>query len=316
MNRWRRPPPPPEPLPRALVHGILWTCAVASVLAVGLVGCGDDERATTEAPVQRGQLTVGNVTRSYRVFVPPTLDRRRAVPLAVVLHGGANTVDDLVKTTQFDRFAATDEFIVAYPEGVGGYWNAGFCCGTAARDGVDDIGFLNALLDRLQADYRIDGSRVFFAGVSNGAIMAYRFACQRAERVTAVGAVAGAMLIEDCQPSRPVSVLEVHGTADTSLPFNGGRVLPRTALATAPVPSTAEIMQRWTQVNGCPPTPKTTVEGPVRTSTWEGCRAGSRVTLVAVEGGGHTWFAAGLGPANGAVDATTVIARFFSDVRS
>ncbi len=196
--------------------------ALVGVLATALVACREGDRASMEAPVQHRQLTVGSLTRSYRVFVPPTLDRRRAVPLILALHGGANTVDDLVKTTQFDRFAATDEFIVAYPEGVGGYWNAGFCCGPAARDGVDDLGFLDALLDRMQADYRIDASRVFLAGASNGAIMAYRFACQRADRVTAVGAVAGAMLVEECRPSRPVSVLEVHGKADTSLPFNGG----------------------------------------------------------------------------------------------
>src|SRR3954451_17238040 len=97
--------------------------------------CGRDASTTTSAaPVQHGQVTVGGQPRSYRVFVPPTLDRRRAVALAIVLHGGGNTVDDLVKTTQFDRFAATDEFIAAYPEGIGGYWNAGFCCGPASRD--------------------------------------------------------------------------------------------------------------------------------------------------------------------------------------
>jgi polyhydroxybutyrate depolymerase len=233
----------------------------------------------------------------------------------LVLHGGGNTVDDLVKTTQFDRFAATDEFIAAYPEGIGGYWNAGFCCGTASRDGVDDVGFLTALLDRLQSDYRIDRSRVFLAGVSNGAIMAYRFACVRADRVAAVASVAGAMLVEDCQPSRPVSVLEVHGTADTSLPFNGGRVQPRAAMATAPVPPSHDVVRRWAEANGCSPVPATTVRGPVTTTSWAGCGASTRVTLMAVEGGGHTWFASGLGPANGALDATSVVARFFSDAR-
>ncbi|MDP1806603.1 MAG: PHB depolymerase family esterase, partial [Acidimicrobiales bacterium] len=89
--------------------------------------------------MQLHRLTVDGQDRSYRVFVPPTLDRSRPAPLVMVLHGGNNTPEDMAKTTLFDREAAAGDFIAAYPEGVGRAWNAGTCCGAAPRRGLDDV---------------------------------------------------------------------------------------------------------------------------------------------------------------------------------
>src|SRR5205085_2912776 len=120
-----------------------------------------------------------------------------------VLHGGGNSVDDTVKTTGFDRAAADGDYMVAYPAGTRGEWNAGTCCGSAPSRKVDDVTFLTQVLDRLEQDYPVDRARVFVAGVSNGAMMAYRLACERADRVAGVGSVAGAVVVDPCQPSRP-----------------------------------------------------------------------------------------------------------------
>jgi len=277
-------------------------------------GGGDGPSSAPPAPVQLHHVTVDGQDRSYRVFVPPTLDRSRPAPLVMVLHGGNNTGEDMAKTTLFDREAAAGDFIAAYPEGVGKAWNAGTCCGGAPRRGLDDVGFLTQVLDQLQADYPVDPRRVFVAGVSNGAMMAYRFACERADRVTAVGSVAGAV-VTDCRPSRPVSVLEIHGTEDQLVPYQGGQPSDVEAQNAPPYTSTPAMMQRWAEVAGCPPPAPAQVSGPVTTESWSGCRNGSAVRLVTVQGGSHIWFASGLGTANGALDATSTIWRFFSELR-
>jgi len=286
---------------------------LATTAACGSGGGGSS--SAPPAPVQQHQIDFGGQARAYRVFVPPTLDRSRPAPLVMVLHGGRNTVEDMVKTTLFDREAAAGGFIAAYPEGVGKVWNAGTCCGTGPRRGLDDVGFLAEVLDRLLADYPIDRSRVFVAGVSNGAMMAYRFACERADRVTAVGSVAGAVVVEGCQPSRPVSVLEVHGTEDPLVPYLGGQPSAVEAQGAPPYTSTPAMMRLWAEVNGCPAPAPAQTTGPVTIESWAGCRSGSAVRLVTVQGGGHIWFASGLGPANGALDATSAIWRFFSELR-
>jgi polyhydroxybutyrate depolymerase len=270
------------------------------------------------APVENAQITVDGQARTYRVFTPPTLDRSRPAPLVLVLHGGGNSVEDTVKATLFDREASDGGFIVAYPEGAGRVWNAGTCCGAAPARKTDDVGFLTLVLDRIEADYSVDRARVFVAGVSNGAMMAYRFACERADRVTAVGSVAGAVVVDDCRPARAVSVLEIHGTEDQLVPYSGG--IPsapeaQAASGTVPYTSSPAMASRWAAADGCPAPQPPAVAGPVTTDAWTACANGSAVSLVTVQGGGHVWFSPGLGPANGAVDATATIWRFFSALR-
>lgn len=285
------------------------------LLTAACGGSGGDDAVGRPAPVQHGTIDVDGVDRAYRLFVPPTLDRRRPAPLVIVLHGGANSVEDTVRTTLFDREASAGDFLVVYPEATRLEWNAGTCCGSAPARNPDDVGFLTRVLDRLEAEYSVDRTRVFVAGVSNGAMMAYRFACERADRVTAVGSVAGAVVVDDCQPSRPVSVIELHGTEDPLVPYLGGRADFPGAETRPPYASTADMMRRWGGVNGCPSTAATVTDGPVTTASWTGCRNGSALSLVTVEKGGHIWFASGLGPANGALDATVTITRFFSGLR-
>jgi polyhydroxybutyrate depolymerase len=145
-------------------------------------------------------------------------------------------------------------------------------------------------------------------------MMAYRFACERADRVRAVGSVAGAV-VADCQPSRPVSVLEIHGTEDPLVPYQGGQAAAVEAQGSVPFTSTPAMVRRWAELANCPPPAPATTAGPVTTESWTGCRNGSAMRLITVQGGGHIWFASGLGPANDALDATSTIGRFFSELR-
>jgi len=290
--------------------------AVAVVLLV-LTACGGggSKNAGEPAPapaVQQKQLSVDGRSRSYRLFTPLSLDRSRPAPLVLVLAGFGNTGQDMVTATEFDRMAETGDFVVAYPEGVDKTWNGGYCCLGRATAGPDDIAFLTRVIDEVQATTKIDAGRVFVVGFSAGAIMAHKLGCDLAGRIAGVGSVAGAMVLDDCRPSRPVSVIEIHGTGDGLVPYEGGRTAGG---ATQPSPPTVDVVKRWAELDGCPSAPATTAEGLLSTSTWTGCSSGSSVKLITIDGGGHTWFAPLFGSPNGAVDATGVIWEFLSGLR-
>jgi polyhydroxybutyrate depolymerase len=288
--------------------------AIAAALVL-LVACGGSDSPSEPAPppaVQHHQLQVDGLSRSYRLFVPLSLDRAKPAPLVLVLAGVGNTGESMVEATGFDRVAEREGVVVAYPEGVNETWNAGYCCLGRATSGPDDVRFLSQLIDDVAAKNRIDSARVYAVGVSAGAMMAYKFACEQAGRIAGVGSVAGAMVLEACQPARPVSVIEIHGTADDLVPYQGGRTAGG---ATEPSPPTPAVAQRWADLDACPAAPTTRTDGPVSTLTWTGCAAGTGVKLITIDGAGHTWFAEGLGPLSGAVDATNEIWSFLSSVR-
>jgi polyhydroxybutyrate depolymerase len=283
-----------------------------AVAVVGLSACdGSPPDPALRPAVQQGELNVDGHVRTYRVFVPTTLEAGSRPPLVLVLGGVGNSAENMVSATDFDRQASVGNFIAAYPEGLDLTWNAGFCCASGTTSGVDDVAFLSQLIDRLVADHDADAERVYATGVSAGAMMAHRLACELPGQIAGVGSVAGAMVLDRCQPDQGVPVIEIHGTDDQLVPYEGGLVRPE-GVATEPAPSTLAVAERWAALNGCPAGSGEQTDGVVTTLTWTGCPDGADVKLVAVEGGGHTWFATGLGPANGAVDATTLIWDFFS----
>src|SRR5262249_22171023 len=154
-------------------------------------------------------------------------DRDRPTPVVLALHGATMTGPMMAWFTGLDAKADEAGFLAVYPEGTGSrlsyFWNGGVCCGAAARDGVDDVAFIRALLDDLAGAYRVAPRRVFAAGLSNGARMAYRLASELSDRIAAVACVAGTMATEACRPALAVPVLHVHGTEDEFVPFGGGK---------------------------------------------------------------------------------------------
>jgi polyhydroxybutyrate depolymerase len=284
-------------------------------LLLAAASCGGSGGSSEPPPppaIQQRKLDVGGLSRAYRLFTPLSLDRSRPAPLVLMLHGVGNSAQSMMEATQFDRTADTAGFIVAYPDGVNETWNAGYCCLGGATAGPDDVAFLGRLIDDIQARHKVDPARVFAVGVSAGGMMAYRLGCELSGRIAGVGAVAGGMILDECRPARPVSVIEIHGTADQLVPYEGGRTAGG---ATQPSPPTPALAERWAKLDQCPTPPATQTQGPVTTTSWSGCAEGTAVKLVTIEGGGHTWFAPGLGTANGAVDATAEIWSFLSGVR-
>ncbi len=300
-----------------------WVVALGLGLALVAAACGRTGGSGSEASTDASELrevagaaqrslVQGGLTRRYRVYVPPDLDGATRVPAVLVLHRVGNDPEVTAEVTGFDRQADASGFVVAYPEGTDLSWNAGFCCAPASTAGADDMGFLRALVGRLSADPLVDAARVYVVGFFAGAMMAYRFACEASDLVAGVGSVAGTMVLNDCRPSRPVSAIEVHGTADALVPYEGGELQPPGLRAASLAPPAADVAERWAVLDGCGLRPAEGGAPPIALQTWIGCAEGTRVQLVTVQGGTHTWYGPGLRPPDDGLDATAAIWRFLS----
>jgi polyhydroxybutyrate depolymerase len=243
--------------------------------------------------VQHASIRLDGQERTYRLFRPPSLDPKRPVPLVVALAGCPTTGDDMAAITHLDDQATTGGFVVVYPDPVGGCWNTGIPCCSGSGD---DVTFINRLLDRLSTDIRIDKSRTFAAGASAGGIMAYRVACELSDRFTAIASVAGLMGPQACRPKRPVSILEMHGTNDSVVPYTGG----------------AEAVQQWVTLDGCVGEPTRSVSGITKTSTWSNCQGSTVIRFDTVEGGHHSWFGSALDPVPREPNSNATVWGFFT----
>ena len=196
-----------------------------------------------------GELMFGGLPRTYQVHVPAGLDHPAG--LVINLHGAGATGSGQAALTNYDAVADQHGFVVAYPDGIDFSWADGRGASIPDRQGVDDVGFLVALADRLSHDYGIDPGRVFATGMSAGAFMATRLACERADVVSAIAPVAGTLgTAFPCAPSRPVSVMEVHGSADPVVPFGGGTMLGRGGYSD--IVAAPAMAERWRALDGCP----------------------------------------------------------------
>ncbi len=273
---------------------------------------GGDHHEALAAGVSHASLQYGGEKRTYRVFVPPAIPAGTHVPLLVGLHGGLGSGDRFAEKTGLEDLARQEKFVALFPDGNDGTWNAGGCCGKAARLQTDDVGFLAALITLIEQEAPIDPSRVFMTGHSNGAMMAFRFGCERAGLVKAIAPVAGSLEIPSCTPSRGVSVLAIHGDADQSHPIGGGQGAD--SIARVNFRSMAETMAMWTGAMKCAP-PVTSVAGPLTTTDWKSCKDGTLARYIIIAGAGHPWpgdRTGASGSAAQALDATNAIWSFFS----
>jgi polyhydroxybutyrate depolymerase len=262
-------------------------------------------------------MSVGGRERTYRLYVPASLPDGPA-PLVIGLHGGFGSGEQFAHTGRFDAQAEAGAFIAAYPDGTGivPTWNGGRCCGYAVREDVDDIAFVEAVIDDIAGRYAIDPSRVYATGHSNGAIMALRLACE-SDRFAAVAAVAGSLEIPSCNPPHPASVLMIHGDADESHPLEGGS--GDKSVSQVDFTSVAASMDMLAPAMGCSTVTDVGSSGPLVTTDWTACPDGTAVRLIVVGGASHAWPGGIQGAVfraepSDALDATAAIWDFFDSL--
>ena len=171
----------------------------------------------------RGEISwlQGDLVRKARIYVPRSADAAGA-PLLVSLHGLGASLRKVEQQQHWSTLSMQQGFVLVWGAGYEGSWNAGPCCGAASRKGVDDLGYLDTVLAISEALHAVDPHRIELAGFSNGAMMAYRYACGRPGRIAGVLAVAGTNTAP-CVPSNATAILVVHGSADPTVPLAGIR---------------------------------------------------------------------------------------------
>jgi len=255
-------------------------------------------------------LHTGGLDRTFDVHVPASYDATRPTPIVLDFHGYTSNAQQEALLSGMNTKADAAGFIAVHAQGTGASpsWNAGACCGEAASNKVDDIGFVNAILDDLESELCVDEHRIYATGMSNGGFLSHRIGCEMSDRVAAIAPVAGVLGVPTCAPARPMPVMHFHGTADTLVPYDGN--------ASMGFPAVLDTFHGWATRDGCTGEPSVTFQkGDSTCQTYATCAGGAEVTLCTVTDGGHTWpggFAIpGLGKTTTDLSATDAMWSFF-----
>lgn len=253
--------------------------------------------------------------RAYTVRVPPAASASQPAPLLIVLHGAGQDAPGIRSLAGIETLTDVLGWIVVYPNGIEDSWAVGTET-PADLLGVDDIGFLRRMIGAIDAQLNIDRERVFAAGLSNGALMTHRIACEMADNVRGIAAVAGAMfsgLASTCAPARPVSAIFFNGDDDQFFPWSG-----YPAGGGERIMGVLETAQWWADENGCAAWVRTDVPDTAADGTtvdridYPDCSSGQPVRMFVIENGGHTWPGrGGIGRTSMDIDANTEILEFF-----
>lgn len=282
--------------------------------------------ACSAVPLER--IHIDGHTREYLLHVPEGMSG--IAPVVIALHGGGGDADRMRRLTRFDAMADDEGFFVVFPSALYGNWNDGRE-GEQLRanaEGVNDVEFIDEVLDRLIVDYPIDQSRIYVTGASDGGIFSLTLACSElGARLAGIAPVMGSFvegLPEECTP-RPLSVQLLNGDEDEFVRTAGGEVYTG---GRGRVEALEDTTRFWVEQNGCvtPPTSEQVDaveedETSLAIETWTGCERSTEVKRILVEGGGHNWPGAGrggdlaegfLGRASKEIDASEAVWDFLS----
>lgn len=297
----------------ALVVGCASSLPSASAPPASVVGVTSSaqasagQRSPSPAP-SSADLVVGG-DRPLTVHVPSKYDPGRPAPLLVVLHGYGSSGREHEAYFQFGAAADQRGFLSAYPDGTidstaNRFWNATDACCDFDRSGAADDAYLSDVIGAIEATLTVDPKRIYLLGHSNGGFMSYRMACDHADQIAAVVSLAGATFAKpaDCAPSSPVGVLQIHGTLDDVITFQGGTIEGLgSGVALAAYPGALTTVGAWANYDGCGAAPSVAGEhvdvdadlsaagatAEASITRWTGCDAGGAVELWTMPGGSH-----------------------------
>jgi polyhydroxybutyrate depolymerase len=240
------------------------------------------------------------LARMYRVHIPAKYVAATPAPLLVALHGGGGNMDLQADDTLYGQTTKSESegAIVVFPNGFSrlasgkfATWNAGNCCGAARDRQVDDVGFIRKVVAQVSTRWNVDRNRIYATGMSNGAMMAYRLACDAPDVFKAIAAVAGTDNTRECRPARPISILHIHAKDDTHVLFGGGAG-PDSADAAVVTDyvSVPNTIAKWVRQDACTAAAQRVLDKPGATCELHAsCQGGARVQLCVTDTGGHSW---------------------------
>jgi polyhydroxybutyrate depolymerase len=264
-----------------------------------------------------GSFQSSGQQREYLLYVPKSYDRSKPTALVISLHGAGLWGAAQKETSQWNRVADTQGFIVVYPSGAGGggprVWHEG-----GAAEPSRDVRFISELIDTLEARYNIDPRMIYANGLSNGGGMSFVLSCTLSDRIAAVGMVGAALLVPFswCTDQRPVPMIAFHGTADSAAPYKGGF----SWVATQRFQGVRAFTASWAKRNRCGTNPvDSVIATDVTRLEYMNCAGDAAVVLYTIKGGGHTWPGGQplpqwfVGRTSNSIDATSLMWAFFRE---
>jgi len=281
-----------------------------------LISCGGSSSSDSESGDDRSSVTPPDLVigctkalntnvcnfehkgldRSFYIHVPNNIDELNSIPLLFALHGFGGSAERIMGYSNFQSIADENNFIVIFPQGspfetvlssAASHWNSG---GWTIGSDVDDVDFIDSIINWTTATYNIDQERIYSTGMSNGGFMSYHLACNLGSKIAAIASVTGSMskqTFEDCNPNHPTPVLQIHGAADFTVPYSGN-----SALGMESIP---DSLNYWSTYNACNPEPAVAVADFFEESysieywSYENCLNNTQVNLILHSTMGHLW---------------------------
>jgi polyhydroxybutyrate depolymerase len=285
-------------------------------LLLFLVSCGsgsssDNELTDNESTINSPSLVVSctkvidtnlcnfehkGLARSFYIHVPADIEQLEKIPLLFTLHGFGSSAERIMGYSNFKSIADKNNFIVIFPQGApfktvlssaSSHWNSG---GWTVGSDVDDVDFINTIIDWITGEYNIDQERIYSTGMSNGGFMSYHLACNISARIAAIASVTGSMTeqtFEDCDPIHPTPILQIHGAQDRTVPYIGN-----SALGMESIP---DSLSYWAKFNACDSEPVVAIADffvesySIEYWSYENCLNNTQVDLIFHSTMGHFW---------------------------
>lgn len=295
-------------------------CLMLPFLSLFIIGCP----GKIIDPVQKiynynDSALVDNYMRTWQTDLPQNYYDTIKIPLVIFLHGTGGSASQCKNDYKFSEKAITQGFIVMYPEGVRSdgilgirTWNAGICCDYAADHHIDDVHFVNTLIELGISRYKVDPKRVYITGMSNGAMMTYRLACELSEKIAAIASVSGTMMTENqCTAQKAIPILHIHSALDTKIPSAGG-----IGIGGYYFPPVDSVLNVWSSIDHCG-TVSTIEYNEYTFKKWKGYADDTEIFYYLTKDGGHAWpgglkSRAAADPPSTVINANDLILEFFN----